>query len=189
MLLMRLMWNMNPLKSSANLVVAMIALSIVGFTIMSIVSLGTYSMKFREPLSFDGSVGRLPVRFGFDPCAVRHHEPQPCQLLYSQGRHAVRLDVRIDFDRCHQPQEKGPAGRLAHDHEHDCMLFSFFFVAIAVLSVEPFRCATVHPFGESALDKKPDVVCSFEAPYGEQYGAFVGLAVFAVLVTLCAICL
>ena len=40
------------------------------------------------------------------------------------------------------------------------MLFSFFFVAIAVLSFYPHRCGVAHPFGEKALDRQPDVVCS-----------------------------
>lgn len=180
--LLRPMWNTNPLKQSTNFVVMVTALSIVGFVVMSILSLGTYSMQWKSPMKelmevmdifqFDLDLIRVQCvienksRVGFYVIKVI----MPMLLmtfltLLGIGNHK-RKGTPIDW-----PVIVNTLG----------MLFSFFFVAIAVLSVEPLRCATKHPFGKSALDKKPDVVCSFDAPFGETYGAMVGLSIVALI--------
>ena len=57
--------------------------------------------------------------------------------------------------------------------------FYFLFEAVAVLALKPWRCGLKHPFEESALDSRPDIVCSFDSEYSGKYVPMALISIFA----------
>lgn len=174
--------NTSVLKQSPSTVVGLTALSIVAFNIMSISSLGSYSLKWIEPLR---TLIRVADIFQFDlnvirvQCVVSHSSPVAVYIVQVVGPTILLALVGglafSVFKAKGKPVDWPIIVNLMG------MLFSFFFVAIAVLSFYPHRCGVHHPFDEKALDRQPDVVCSTEGVYGETYTPLVILSIFAML--------
>ena len=180
--------NSNVIKQSPSTVVGLTALSIVAFNLMSISSLGSYSLKWIEPLK---TLIRVADIFQFDlnviriQCVVSHSSPVAVYVIQVMG--PTVLLALVGLLAFSVFKAKGKKVDYAVIVNLMGMLFSFFFVAIAVLSFYPHRCGIKHPFGEKALDRQPDVVCSSgtsrdgTVDYGATYTPLVILSVFAMM--------
>jgi hypothetical protein len=182
MLLLRPMWNTNVLKQSTSTVVGITAVSIIGFLVMSIVSLGTYSVAWQEPVITLIQIANI-FQFDLDVIQLQcvwNNNSRIAVYLIKVLMPALLMAVLVVFSVANHKKKRQPIDWPVIVNLLG-MLFSFFFIAIAVLSVEPLRCAMNHPFGYSALDKQPDIVCSFDEPYGSEYGGLIGVSIVAMI--------
>jgi hypothetical protein len=179
-LIMKPFIKATVLKQSVNVVVGLTALTIVCFNSMAISSLSSYSIKFIRPLrdaivvfdifqlnvdliALDCAIGSAPSPGGvygfqvFFPCCVMAFVA--VFTMATMVSRKMKIDWHVIFNLLG-------------------MLFSFFFVAIAVLSFYPWRCGVQHPFGMNALNDQPSVTCDYDSP---EYMSLVVFSLFAML--------
>ena len=149
---------------------------------MSIVSLGTYSVAWQEPVITLIQIANI-FQFDLDVIqmqCVMNEQSRSFVYVLKVLMPAILMAILVLVSVANHKKKRQPVDWPVIVNLLG-MLFSFFFIAIAVLSVEPLRCSNQHPFGKSAMDKQPDVVCSFDAPYGELYGFLIAMSIVALI--------
>jgi len=181
--LTRPFWNKSILQQSSSIVVILTAISIIFFNIMAFSSLGSYPMNWVEPIP---GLIRAAEFFQFDfnvihmDCFIRQTDAIASYAIKTMvplgGASFLAILTISNFLRQGKKVDWPVVINLMG------MLFSFFFVAIAVLSFYPHRCGTLHPFktangkDATALDRQPDVVCSFDEKFADAYTPLIGLS-------------